>query len=49
MNEGLKNLIQYTHRNLEDLWRVTSYNQAKALNILHQKVASVKVNMQISL
>ncbi|MCO4339403.1 N-acetylglucosamine-6-phosphate deacetylase [Staphylococcus agnetis] len=37
MNEGLKNLIQYTERNLEDLWRVTSYNQAKALNILHQK------------
>ncbi|MEB7825459.1 N-acetylglucosamine-6-phosphate deacetylase [Staphylococcus chromogenes] len=37
MNVGLKNLIQFTGRSLEDLWRVTSYNQAKALNILHQK------------
>ena len=37
MNEGLKNTIRFTKRSLEDLWRVTSYNQAKALNILHQK------------
>lgn len=37
MNEGLKNLIEFTQQSLEDLWRVTSYNQAKTLNILHQK------------
>ncbi|UEX90835.1 N-acetylglucosamine-6-phosphate deacetylase [Staphylococcus ratti] len=37
MNVGLKNLIHFTKQSLEDLWRVTSYNQAKALNILHQK------------
>ncbi|OEL03569.1 N-acetylglucosamine-6-phosphate deacetylase [Staphylococcus casei] len=37
MNEGLKNLIQYTGDTLEHLWRVTSLNQAIALDIHHQK------------
>ncbi|MCM3518038.1 N-acetylglucosamine-6-phosphate deacetylase [Staphylococcus xylosus] len=33
MNEGLKNLIAYTGASLDDLWRVTSLNQAIALKI----------------
>ena len=37
MNEGLRNLIQYTGDTLEHLWRVTSLNQAIALDINHQK------------
>jgi len=37
MNEGLKNLIQYTGDSLDNLWRVTSLNQAIALNIESQK------------
>ncbi|QLK86356.1 N-acetylglucosamine-6-phosphate deacetylase [Staphylococcus sp. 17KM0847] len=37
MNDGLRNLMNFTQQSLEDLWRVTSYNQAKALNILDQK------------
>ena len=42
MNEGLKNLIQYTGDSLDNLWRVTSLNQAIALNIESQK-GSLKV------
>ncbi|MFQ3853310.1 N-acetylglucosamine-6-phosphate deacetylase [Staphylococcus parequorum] len=42
MNEGLKNLIQYTGDTLNNLWRVTSLNQAIALNIESQK-GSLKV------
>lgn len=42
MNEGLKNLIQYTGDSLDNLWRVTSLNQAIALNIEAQK-GSLKV------
>ena len=42
MNEGLKNLIQYTGDILNNLWRVTSLNQAIALNIESQK-GSLKV------
>lgn len=37
MNDGLRNLMDFTGATLEDLWRVTSYNQAKALNVLSQK------------
>lgn len=37
MNEGLHNLIQFTHDSLDHLWRVTSLNQAIALNIDKQK------------
>ncbi|RIO60853.1 N-acetylglucosamine-6-phosphate deacetylase, partial [Mammaliicoccus sciuri] len=33
MNEGLKNLIEFTGAPLDDLWRVTSLNQAIALKI----------------
>ncbi|GAB0291235.1 N-acetylglucosamine-6-phosphate deacetylase [Staphylococcus pseudintermedius] len=33
MNEGLRNLIQFTGESLETLWPVTSLNQAKALRI----------------
>ena len=39
MNEGLNNLLKYTGEPLEKVWRVTSLNQAIALNIDHQKVA----------
>ncbi|MDW5472384.1 N-acetylglucosamine-6-phosphate deacetylase [Staphylococcus equorum] len=42
MNEGLKNLIQYTGDSLDNIWRVTSLNQAIALNIESQK-GSLKV------
>ncbi|MGW7934217.1 N-acetylglucosamine-6-phosphate deacetylase [Staphylococcus xylosus] len=37
MNEGLKNLIAYTGAPLDDLWRVTSLNQAIALKIEDDK------------
>lgn len=37
MNEGLKNLIAYTGASLDDLWRVTSLNQAIALKIEEDK------------
>lgn len=37
MNEGLKNLIKFTGASLDDLWRVTSLNQAIALNIEDNK------------
>lgn len=37
MNEGLHNLIQFTHNSLDHLWRVASLNQAIALNIDKQK------------
>ncbi|BGE81284.1 N-acetylglucosamine-6-phosphate deacetylase [Staphylococcus petrasii] len=33
MNDGLRNLMTYTHDSLENLWRVASLNQAKALKI----------------
>ncbi|WJP98659.1 N-acetylglucosamine-6-phosphate deacetylase [Macrococcus bovicus] len=33
MNDGLKNLMAYTKRDIDELWRVTSLNQAKALGI----------------
>lgn len=33
MNEGLKNLIQFTGDTIEHLWRVTSLNQAITLGI----------------
>lgn len=33
MNEGLRNLIEYTGDSLEQLWKVTSLNQAVALGI----------------
>ncbi|MCG3400745.1 N-acetylglucosamine-6-phosphate deacetylase [Staphylococcus massiliensis] len=48
MNEGLANLMRFTHASLEDLWRVTSYNQAKALNIHHQK-GSIEVGKDADL
>ncbi|WP_251518931.1 MULTISPECIES: N-acetylglucosamine-6-phosphate deacetylase [Staphylococcus] len=42
MNDGLNNLINYTGDSLENLWRVTSLNQAKALKIDDRK-GSLKV------
>ncbi|PNZ31817.1 N-acetylglucosamine-6-phosphate deacetylase [Staphylococcus petrasii] len=33
MNDGLRNLMTYTNDSLENLWRVASLNQAKALKI----------------
>ena len=33
MNDGLRNLINFTGDSLERLWRVTSLNQAIALGI----------------
>ena len=33
MNDGLYNLMNFTHDTLDNLWRVTSLNQAIALNI----------------
>ena len=37
MNQGLHNLLNYTDASLEELWRVTSLNQAIALNIADRK------------
>lgn len=37
MNEGVKNLMVFTGESLDKIWRVTSLNQAIALNIEHQK------------
>lgn len=42
MNEGLRNLIHFTEDSLDNLWYVTSLNQAKALNIDEHK-GSIKV------
>ncbi|MGX0910616.1 N-acetylglucosamine-6-phosphate deacetylase [Staphylococcus caprae] len=42
MNEGLQNLMTYTDDKLENLWRVTSLNQAIALGIDDVK-GSIKV------
>lgn len=33
MNDGLRNIMSYTGASIKDLWRVTSWNQAKALGI----------------
>ena len=48
MNEGLHNLIQFTHDSLDHLWRVASLNQAIALNIDKQKRSLSIGKMQIS-
>ncbi|TDM04029.1 N-acetylglucosamine-6-phosphate deacetylase [Macrococcus carouselicus] len=37
MNQGLRNMMQYTGRTLEELWPVTSLNQAEALGIEDRK------------
>lgn len=37
MNDGLRNLIQFTGERLETLWPITSLNQAKALKIDDRK------------
>ena len=37
MNQGLKNLLDFTGDTLENAWRTTSLNQAKALKIDNQK------------
>ncbi|MBH9581605.1 N-acetylglucosamine-6-phosphate deacetylase [Staphylococcus felis] len=37
MNDGLRNLIDFTGDTLDTLWRVTSLNQAKALGIDHER------------
>lgn len=42
MNEGLKNLIQFTGDTIEHLWRVTSLNQAMTLGIDDVK-GSIKI------
>jgi N-acetylglucosamine-6-phosphate deacetylase len=42
MNDGLRNLIAFTGDSLDHLWRVTSLNQAIALNIDHKK-GSIKI------
>lgn len=43
MNQGLRNLISFTGDTLENLWRVTSLNQAIALGIDDRK-GSIKVD-----
>ena len=48
MNDGLRNLITYTGANIKDLWRVTSWNQAKALGI-DQTKGSIKVGKDADL
>ncbi|MCU5745793.1 N-acetylglucosamine-6-phosphate deacetylase [Staphylococcus sp. SQ8-PEA] len=48
MNEGLENLKQYTGASLEELWRVTSLNQAQALGVSDQK-GSLKVGKDADL
>ena len=42
MNDGLRNLMDFTGGSLDILWRCTSFNQAKALGI-DDKKGSVKV------
>lgn len=42
MNDGLRNLIRFTGDTLDNLWRVTSLNQAIALNMNEHK-GSLKV------
>ena len=42
MNDGLRNLIAFTGDSLDHLWRVTSLNQAIALNIDNKK-GSIKI------
>ncbi|MGV3245095.1 N-acetylglucosamine-6-phosphate deacetylase [Staphylococcus sp. 11261D007BR] len=37
MNDGLRNLMSFTGDSLENLWRVSSLNQAKALGIDQEK------------
>lgn len=37
MNHGLKHLLEYSGKDLSELWRVTSLNQAIALNIDNNK------------
>lgn len=37
MNRGLKHLLEYSGKDLSELWRVTSLNQAIALNIDNNK------------
>ena len=49
MNEGLKNLIQFTGDTIEHLWRVTSLNQAITLGIDDIKVVLKSGKMQILL
>lgn len=48
MNQGLHNLLNYTEAHLEELWRVTSLNQAIALNIDDSK-GSIKENKDADL
>ena len=48
MNQGLRNLISFTGDTLENLWRVTSLNQAIALGIDDRK-GSIKVNKDADL
>ena len=47
MNEGLQNLMTYTDDKLENLWRVTSLNQAITLGIDDVKGSIKWVKMQI--
>ncbi|QRN48710.1 N-acetylglucosamine-6-phosphate deacetylase [Macrococcoides bohemicum] len=42
MNQGLKNLIHFSGKDLEALWRVTSLNQAIALKV-DDKKGSIKI------
>ncbi|MCU7558593.1 N-acetylglucosamine-6-phosphate deacetylase [Macrococcus capreoli] len=42
MNQGLKNLIHFSGKDLETLWRVTSLNQAIALKV-DDKKGSIKI------
>ena len=48
MNDGLRHLITYTGASIKDLWRVTSWNQAKALGI-DQTKGSIKVGKDADL
>ena len=38
MNDGVRNLMEFTGVPLEEVWRTTSFNQAIALGIDNKKV-----------
>lgn len=37
MNKALRNFMQFTGLSLEEAWKATSYNQARALNVLNDR------------
>ena len=41
MNDGLHNLIQFTHNSLDHLWRVASLNQPLRLILISKRSLSI--------